>query len=298
MTLPLIAITCGQYASPCKLVDAASALYNCPVFEDVEVIQAAARGHGLKKELIFKAVQGRHIPFDNFTHDRKKCMAALKVQITDCICKGPCIFSGILSHLIQSPEPVFYRILSDTPRQYRVKQAREKDKLSGQEAMAAITKADRRTQRFADLLGLPSLYEPGLHNLALDWQKADKESFDLTESQLKSTLEKIQADLNASIFTSKNKETVFDLNTSARVEFALAELGHCLVIESHSGHILVTLDRKVMNLSKAQQEITDLARVVPGVKSVKTKIGPNYYKGGITRNFDFGAPFRRKSKDP
>jgi hypothetical protein len=39
----------------------------------------------------------------------------------------------------------------------------------------------------------------------------------------------------------------------------------------------------------------DLARAVPGVKSVQTKIGPNFYKGGIIRNLNLTTPFKRKS---
>jgi hypothetical protein len=68
-----------------------------------------------------------------------------------------------------------------------------------------------------------------------------------------------------------------------------------MIIESNSGHVLVTLDRKIMNLARAQKEIMDLARAVPGVKSVQTKIGPNFYKGGIIRNLNLTTPFKRKS---
>ena len=164
--MTLIAITCGMYAAPYRLIDALSALYQCAVYEDPALVKQTGQAQDLRTDLIFKSIQCRQIPFDNFTHDRKKCLAALKVQISQNILRGPCFSSGVLSHLI---------------------------------------------------------------------------------------------------------------------------------IESDSGHVLVTLDRKVMNLARVQKEIMDLAGAVPGVKSVKTKIGPNFYKGGVVRNLNLTTPFKRKT---
>ena len=294
--MPLIAITCPRYATPLNFVEALSAFYNCPSYEDIDIVKETAQVYDLKKELIFNAFQGGQIPFENFTHDRQKCMAALKVQITYHICNGSCIFSGILSHLIQEPAPLFFRILANTPWQYRITQAMEKEGKASQDVKSYLTKADRRTQWFADSLGLPSLLNPVLHHMSLEWQKTDQTTYELTADQIDGILKEI--DSNQLPALAIKKETAIDLHTSARVEFALAGLGHTLIIDSQAGHILVTLDRKVMNLARAQQEILDLAGVIPGVKSVKTKIGPNYYKGSITKNLDFSTPFRRKPKDP
>lgn len=289
-----IAITCGIYASPYRVIDALSALYQCTVYEDPVLVEQTGQAYDLKTDLIFKSIQCRQIPFDNFTHDRKKCLAALKVQISQNILNGPCLFSGILSHLIPASVSGIYRIMSATPMQVRRQRAMNIDHLSSQAATNAIARSDHGEQRFAAQLNLDSLWDPARHNMALEWKKIDAAAHDMTIEAVNQGLEKIRSDIASSTENADKIIHALDFNISARVDAALAGLGHHLIIESDSGHVLVTLDRKVMNLARAQKEIMDLAREVPGVKSVKTKIGPNFYKGGIVRNLNLTAPFKRK----
>ena len=292
--MTLIAITCGLYASPDRFIDALSALYKCTVHEDPVLVKQTGQAHDLKTDLIFRSIQGRHIPFDNFTHDRKKCLAALKVEISEHILSGTCLFSGVLSHLIPASVSGIYRIMSAPPMQLRSQRAMAINQLSGQAAAAAIARSDHREKRFAAQLNIDSLWDPARHDMVLEWQKIDPTAHDMTREEVDQTLGKIRSDFERPMKnTNKNMHAV-DFNISARVDAALADLGHHLIIESDSGHVLVTLDKKVMNLSRAQKEIIDLACVVSGVKSVKTKIGPNFYKGGIVRNLNITAPFKRK----
>jgi len=292
--MTLIAITCGIYASPYRFIDTLSALYQCTVYEDPVLVKQTSQAHDLKTDLIFKSIQCRHVPFDNFTHDTKKCLAALKVQISQNILSGPCLFSGILSHLIPASVSGIYRIMSATPMQVRRQRAMGLYQLSSQAAATAIARSEHREERFAAQLNIDSLWDPARHDMTLVWKKIDAATHDMTWEEVNQTLEKIRPDIESAMKnTNKNMHAV-DFNISSRVDAALAGLGHHLIIESDSGHVLVTLDRKVMNLARAQKEIMDLARSVPGVKSVKTKIGPNFYKGGIVRNLNLIAPFKRK----
>ncbi|WP_035240322.1 cytidylate kinase family protein [Desulfobacter vibrioformis] len=293
--MPLIAITCGLYASPYRFIDALSTLYQCTVYEDPVLVKQTGQAHDLKTDLIFKSIQGRHIPFDNFTHDRKKCLAALKVQISENILSGPCLFSGVLSHLIPASVCGIYRIMSATPMQVRNQRAMTLYQLSSQAAAAAISRSDHRDQRFAAQLNLDSLWDPALHDMVLEWKKTDPVAHDMTGEEVTRILGKIRSDIESAMENANKNMHAVDFNISSRVDAALSCLGHHLIIESDSGHVLVTLDKKVMNLARTQKEIMDLACVVPGVKSVKTKIGPNFYKGGIVRNLNLTAPFKRKT---
>jgi|GEM_PF-1127453 len=293
--MTLIAITCGIYASPYRFIDALSALYQCTVYEDSVLVKQTGQTHDLKTDLIFKSIQCRQIPFDNFTHDRKKCLAALKVQISQNILRGPCLFSGILSHLIPAPVSGIYRIMSAPPMQVRRQRAMSMGQLSCQASTNAITRSDKNEQRFAAQFNLGSLWDPAGHDMVLEWRQIDTATHDMTQEEVNRTLEKIRPDIESSMKNGNRNMHAVDFNISSRVDAALAGLGHNLIIESDSGHVLVTLDRKVMDLARAQKEIMDLARGVPGVKSVKTKIGPNFYKSGIVRNLDLNAPFKRKS---
>jgi len=265
------------------------------VYEDSALVKQTGQAHDLKTDLIFKSIQCRQIPFDNFTHDRKKCLAALKVQISQNILSGPCLFSGILSHLIPAPVSGIYRIMSATPMQVRRQRAMSMGQLSSQAATNAIARSDKSEQRFAAQLNLDSPWDPARHDMILEWKKIDAATHDMTREEVNRTLEKIRPDIESAMKNGNKNIPAVDFNLSSRVDAALAGLGHNLIIESDSGHVLVTLDKKVMNLARAQKEIMDLAQGVPGVKYVKTKIGPNFYKSGIVRNLDLTTPFKRKT---
>lgn len=293
--MTLIAITCGIYASPYRLIDELSSLYRCAVYEDPALVKQTGLTHDLKTDLIFKSIQCRQIPFDNFTHDRKKCLAALKVQISQNILSGPCLFSGILSHLIPASVSGIYRIMSPTPMQIRRHRAMSIAQLSSQAANSTIIRSDNSEQRFSAQLNLDSLWDPARHDIALEWRKTDASTHDMTQEEINRTLEKINPKIEQLVRNPNKTKHAVDFNISARIDAALAGLGHHLIIESDSGHVLITLDRKVMNLARAQKEITDLARTVEGVRSVKTKIGPNFYRSGTIRNLSLTAPFKRKT---
>jgi hypothetical protein len=293
--MTLIAITCGMYAAPHRLIDALSALYQCAVYEDPALVKQTGQAHDLKTDLIFKSIQCRQIPFDNFTHDRKKCLAALKVQISKNILNGPCLFSGVLSHLIPASVSGIYRIMSATPMQVRRQRAMNIDQLSSQAATHAIYRSDQRDERFTAQLNIDSLWDPARHDMNLEWGKIDTTTHDMSQEDVNRALEKLHPGIEIATSDPNKKMRTLDFNISSRVEAVLAGLGHSLIIESDSGHVMVTLDGKVMNLAQAQKQIVDLARAVPGVRSVKTKIGPNFYKGGIARNLNITAPFKRKT---
>jgi len=88
------------------------------------------------------------------------------------------------------------------------------------------------------------------------------------------------------------KKEVSDFQLTTGVEIALSKIADGLTIASNYGNIIVTIDKKVMMLSKLQQKIINVAQDVSGVKSVDTKIGQNYYKSNVMRSYDFETPLR------
>jgi two-component system response regulator CpxR len=83
-----------------------------------------------------------------------------------------------------------------------------------------------------------------------------------------------------------------DFKLASEVESALSEIGQGLLVKSKNSSIDVTIDKKVMMLTKFQQKIVQTAQTIKGVKSVEIKIGKNYYKGNIVRNYEFETPLR------
>nr|MBL0716630.1 response regulator [Desulfobacterales bacterium] len=76
------------------------------------------------------------------------------------------------------------------------------------------------------------------------------------------------------------------------VEVAMSELGKGLQVDAADGKVVVTIDKKVLMLTKFEQKIINIVQKIPGVQSVETKIGKNFYEGNLIHNYDFDPPLR------
>ncbi len=85
---------------------------------------------------------------------------------------------------------------------------------------------------------------------------------------------------------------MIDFKLISEIDLVLSEIGQGLLIGIEGGNVIVTIDKKVMMLARLQQKIVTVVQKIPGVKSVETKIGKNYYKGNIIRNYEFETPLR------
>jgi len=76
----------------------------------------------------------------------------------------------------------------------------------------------------------------------------------------------------------------------ARVGVALAKEGHNVGVKAEDGAITLTMNKHVLMLSRLEEELKAIADKVPGVKSVETKVGADFYQTDVYRKHDFELP--------
>lgn len=279
--MPVIAITSGLYSGSEKLISKLEKAFPVIVFTDRDLIEKTSQDCQINPDLLIKAVKHKPIPFNRFTHEREKALASLKLTIARCLSQGDCLFHGMISHIFPASLAHILKILITAPDSLRMNRGMIIDDRSENSAAAAMARADRYLEEWTrEYTGKPP-WDPSLYHLILPVEDLDRGQ----------TLEQIEKKLTEPMFTLSNrtKEKTQDFTTTCEVELALADICHGLMVVADDGHLTVTLDKKVLNLAKVQQKILSAARRVNGVKSVRTKIGPNYYKGRILKNFDFGT---------
>ncbi|MCP4672101.1 MAG: response regulator [Desulfobacula sp.] len=159
-----------------------------------------------------------------------------------------------------------------------------KNNLSEKEAVKEIYNSDKQAFLWTASLFNKKAWDESLYDIVIPSRKFDAlQASDLVSKHL----EKLPFNDEEII-----KQEVFDYQLSAYVESALGEIGQELKVKSKDGNVLVTIDKKVLMLSKFQQKIIKTVEAVQGVKSVETKIGQNYYKSNIIHHFEFETPLR------
>ncbi|MCG8636671.1 MAG: cytidylate kinase-like family protein [Desulfobacterales bacterium] len=292
--VPAIAIITDEYAASGLMIEALKKTLGCSVYSDHDILGMTHREHGLKKDLLSKVTRGKSIPFNNFTHDREKCLSGLKKTLSNLLIADNCILVGIISHLIPASVTHVFRIQVSASRAVRIRRAVETGRYSENTALSAIEKADRDAARWIKSLPHLSSCDPPPCDLVIP-----------SDDQPDSRMDVLQADewagqvrrlLEDAPFAPPppRAQELFDFRIDADAALALASIGSGFLVHSTMGNVTVTLDRKVMNLVQIQQEIIETVSAISGVRSVKTKIGPNYYQGNLVRSLDFGRFSRNR----
>ena len=277
--MPVIALTTPLFTDTPGLLDSLRGIWNCRVYGDEKIIAKAARDHQISPDLLTRVVQVCPIAYNNFTHEREKGQAALAKTLVDLMAGGDCIFSGITCHLIPHWVSHVFRILVLTGSASRIGYAVRCKGYSKKEAKKKCNESDHLADQWVREITASSMWDEALYDLVLNLDGKGQNAAALIQSAVSRPP---YADQKI------RKKQMADLSITVAVQLALAPLGGGLKVSADAGHVIVTIEKRRMNLPQTQSEIMISAKNVPGVVSVKTRIGTAYYKSEIIKAFDFG----------
>jgi len=282
--MSVLSITNGLFADSEKIIKMIARQLNCKIITDEHIIEKTHQEYSIKLTSLQKVTATKQIVFNDFTHEKEKCIAALKKTLAGFIQEGNCIFHGLMGHLIPKEVTHIMKILIIAEKKQRIQNAMSNNNLSEKEATKEIYNSDKLAFLWTSFLFQKKAWDNSLYDIIIPSKTLDvEESVNLVSKHLKKPpfndeeLIKLEA---------------LDFKLASEVESALSEIGQGLLIKSKNSNIDVTIDKKVMMLTKFQQKIVQTAQTIKGVKSVETKIGKNYYKGNIVRNYEFETPLR------
>ncbi|MFH2092486.1 MAG: response regulator [Pseudomonadota bacterium] len=282
--MSILAITNGLYSNAGDIVEQLSKQLNSRILTDDDIIKKTQKQHNLKLSTLQKITRSIPIAFNDFTHEKEKYIALIKKTMSDSALDGDCIFHGMLAHLIPKEITHVMRVLIITDKKTRIENGMVHHGLTEKEALREIEQADNAAALWTNWLFSKKAWDESLFDIVIPTDKLDpKESVALISKHFKKLLS------NKEELISKE---IADLKLISDVDVALSEIGQGLLVKAMDGNVIVTIDKKVMMLTSFQQKIINTIGALPGVKSVETKIGHNYYKGNIIHNFEFETPLR------
>ena len=133
----------------------------------------------------------------------------------------------------------------------------------------------------------------GLFRVKDPW---DPSLYDIVIPTDKSTVPEIAALINDNLKseviqpTKASYKATEDFLLSAQVGVALAQEGHAVGVSVRDGLVSLTIQKNVLMLKRLEEELKSIAKEVPGVTSVETRIGKGFYQADIYRKYDFEIP--------
>ncbi|MCP3921479.1 MAG: response regulator [Desulfobacterales bacterium] len=280
--MPVLTISNGLYSNAQKIISQLETEAGYNLITDKEIMERTAENYNLKLSTIQKVLQNKKIAFNDFTHEKEKCLACLRQTISESLKSEKCLLHGVLGHLIPKSFSHIIRILIITDKENRIKTGMDLHGNAREETLKAINNFDKHSVLLTKEITGKGAFDEKLYDIVIPTDKLDvNESVDLINKHS----EKFKVD-------NFIKKEMVNFQLSSKVALALSKAGSKLEVESDEGNVIVTIDKSVIMLSKFKQKITSLAKEVPDVKSVETKLGKNYYSTTVVRRLDVEKPLR------
>ena len=249
---------------------------------DSDIVSKAVTLSDLPESKVSKALSAKPSVFNQFTHERERSIAFLKLAVAEMLTKDNILINGFTSLLIPPGIAHVLRVCLIADMKYRVSLACSTG-MSENEARKVIHKSDEdRISWTKSILERDDPWNISMYDMVLPTDKMSPEEIaNLVEKTLERDILKASAD---------SEKAVLDFILASRVEIALAKEGHIIATEADAGAVMLIINKNVIMLKKLEEELRAIAAKVQGVQSVATKVGKKFYQTDIVRKYDLEMP--------
>jgi len=253
------------------------------IVQDQDLISEASKRFHIAEDKFFRAMVGKTSVFNNFTHERQRCIAYLKSVVADSLKRDNQLYLGFLGHLIPKEISHVLRVCVIASMKYRTEQAVKEGVMSEKAAAKSIYGEDVGRTRWTAYLFQKDPWDASLYDILvpLDEKTVDDVSVLVCNHVRKDdTIQPNEASLKA----------VEDFCLASQVEVALAKEGHGVSVSSKDGRVLLSINKHVIMPSRLEEELKKIVSKIPGVSKIEMKLRPGFYETDIYRRYDFKTP--------
>jgi CheY-like chemotaxis protein len=250
---------------------------------DEEVAASATRLSGLGAGKIARAFTGKASVFNSFTHEKERSIAFLKLALAEMLPADNLIVWGHVSHLIARKITHALRVCLIADLKFRSEAAARSTGGAKKEAAKLIRKQDEAAALWVSAVaGSSDPWAAALYDILIPMDKVTPaEAQDIILRHFRQDV--LQP-------TAESRQAVEDCLLAAQVEVALAKEGHNVQVDAASGAVTLIINKHVLMLSRLEEELKSIVGKVPGIRSLETKVGKDYYQADVYRRYDFELP--------
>jgi CheY-like chemotaxis protein len=250
---------------------------------DEEVTASATRLSGLGAGKIARAFTGKPSMFNSFTHEKERSIAFLKLALAEMLPADNLIISGYVSHLVPKKITHVLRVCLIADLKFRSAAAARSSGGSKKEAAKLIHKQDEAAALWVGAVaGSSDPWVAALYDILIPMDKVTPaEAQDII---LRHFGQKVLQP------TAESRQALEDFLLASKIEVALAKEGHNVQVDAAAGAVTLIINKHVLMLSRLEEELKSIAGKVPGIRSLETRVGKDYYQADVYRRFDFELP--------
>lgn len=270
--MAIITISRGTFSGGQKLAECVAEKlgYRCI---SRQVLVDAARNYGVPMDKLSQALMEPPGFLERLTTQRVHYLAYIRAALCREVKYDNLVYHGHAGHLLLIGLPNVLKIRVIASMEFRIKGAMERRQLGRDQAIEFIKKIDEQRARWTKFLYHVDWTDPSLYDIIIN----------LNRISISSACEIVShaADLEEFKTTPQSQKAMEDLLLSTEVRAAIASSGASkgisdagIEIESDEG--IVTIGGTVGSIEDADK-IREIARAVPGVKDLKSKMQIQHY---------------------
>ena len=281
--MPVISIFSGTFCREEPVVQELHQRIGYEIASDNDMVKKASRLCGIAESKIERAFSAKTSVFNNFTHEKERSIAHMKLAVAQTLLENKVIFSGFSSQLIPQRITHVLRVCLIADMKFRKATAAAEMHLSEKDAAALIRKQDEERAAWVQMhLDKADPWDASLYDTVIPMDKTDVD-------QAVSTIhDHVRSDLLQP--SDASRKAANDFLLAASVGATLTREGHNAEVDAVDGAVTIIINKHVLMLSRLEDELKSIAARVPGVLSVNTKVGKDYHQTDIYRKVDFHAP--------
>ena len=250
---------------------------------DKDIVKRASALSGVSTGKIERVFSAKTSVFNNFTHEKERSIADLKLAVAETLLEGNVILFGFSSQLVPRKITHVLRVCLIADMKFRKAAAMKALNQSEKEATSLLHKQDGDCALWVNShLAAKDPWDASLYDMVIPTDKTD------VEKAVSTIDEYLKKDLLQP--TDASEKAMRDFLLAASVSAALAREGHDAVVDAVDGEVTLTINKHVLMLSRLEDELKSIAARVSGVLSVNTRVGKDFHQTDIYRKFDFQAP--------
>lgn len=278
--MPSIAIFHSSYSSENIIRDTIAQETGFSIVKEEALIEEAARRFSIDAEKIHRAIYQKASVFNVFTHEKERCICALKSVIADQLSQPQKIYFGYLSSLIPTNVNHVLKILLIDNKEARLARA-TKNELTHKEAKKSIKDSDFSAFDWTDYLHGRQPWDASLYDMVIPVGEKTAEEIARLVSE--------QCAQGPVLEQPASKKSVADLALASKIEMMLLLKGHVTDIEIYGDSVIIKVNKSVINFDGLKTKLKEMVDPIAHPYEVEVRKGKNYALS-VYRDQEFKLP--------
>jgi len=262
----LITISRGSYSGGKAVAEHLAGRLDYPVLSREQVLLQAAREYGISEKVLADSLNQPPPAWQQVLGKRLAYVKCVTAVLLDHARQGNLIYHGNVGHLLLAgiSHTLRVRVIADMDQ--RTQAAMAQTKMDREQAVAHIQRVDKERSKWAKVLYGVNWEDPGQYDVILNLERISVASAGETIARMLE-LEEFQP-------TDASRKALEDASLSCRVWAAMAKnpstRSASLEVRADNGEVVITGN---VGSNKAIEAITQTARQVEGVKTLRCEVG-------------------------